>query len=66
MINFIEYKKSFEEIIELGYEKSMVSNVINMVIKNEYKRRQYAPGVKIRSESFGRDRRFPIVSRFKY
>ena len=66
LINFIEHKKSLKEICELGYEKSMVSNVINMVIKNEYKRRQYAPGVKIRGESFGRDRRFPIVSRFKY
>ena len=66
LINFIEHKKSLKEICELGYEKNMVSNVINMVIKNEYKRRQYAPGVKIRGESFGRDRRFPIVSRFKY
>ena len=66
LINFIEHKKSLEEICELGYERSMVTNVINMVIKNEYKRRQYAPGVKIRGESFGRDRRFPIVSRFKY
>jgi hypothetical protein len=37
-----------------------------MVIKNEYKRRQYSPGVKINQESFGKDRRFPIVSRFKY
>ena len=66
LINFIENKKSLDEICELGFEKSLVSSVINMVIRNEYKRRQYAPGVKIRSESFGRDRRFPIVSKFKY
>ena len=44
----------------------MVTKIINMVIKNEYKRRQYSPGVKLNPESFGRDRRFPIVSRFKY
>tara|TARA_Y100000591_G_scaffold228132_1_gene199143 strand:+ start:1 stop:1632 length:1632 start_codon:yes stop_codon:yes gene_type:complete len=63
---FIEEKKSLSEICDLGFEKSLVSNVINMVIRNEYKRRQYAPGVKVSEKSFGRDRRFPIVSRFKY
>ena len=63
---FIEDKKSLEEICSMGFEKSLVSKIINMVIRNEYKRRQYPPGVKINAESFGRDRRFPIVSRFKY
>ena len=46
--------------------KNNIFIIINMVIKNEYKRRQYSPGVKLNPESFGRDRRFPIVSRFKY
>ncbi len=64
--SFIEEKKSLSEICDLGFEKDLVSNVINMVIRNEYKRRQYAPGVKVSEKSFGRDRRFPIVSRFKY
>ena len=64
--SFIEEKKSLEEICSMGYEKNLVANIINMVIKNEYKRRQYAPGIKVSSKSFGRDRRFPIVSRFKY
>ena len=64
--SFIEEKKSLNEICDLGFEKDLVSNVINMVIRNEYKRRQYAPGVKVSEKSFGRDRRFPIVSRFKY
>ena len=63
---FIEEKKSLSEICDSGFEKNLVSNVINMVIRNEYKRRQYAPGVKVSEKSFGRDRRFPIVSRFKY
>ena len=63
---FIEEKKALDEICLMGYEKNLVRNIINMVIKNEYKRRQYAPGVKVSSKSFGRDRRFPIVSRFKY
>ena len=64
--SFIEENKTLDEICLMGYEKNLVRNIINMVIKNEYKRRQYAPGVKVSSKSFGRDRRFPIVSRFKY
>jgi len=64
--SFIEDEKTLDEICLMGYEKNLVSNIINMVIRNEYKRRQYAPGVKVSSKSFGRDRRFPIVSRFKY
>ena len=64
--SFIEDEKTLDEICLMGYEKNLVSNIINMVIKNEYKRRQYAPGVKVSSKSFGRDRRFPIVSQFKY
>ncbi len=63
---FIEDKKSLDDICNLGFEKSLVTKIINMVIKNEYKRRQYSPGVKVNAESFGRDRRFPIVSKFKY
>ena len=64
--SFIENERTLDEICIMGYEKNLVTNIINMVIKNEYKRRQYAPGVKVSSKSFGRDRRFPIVSRFKY
>ena len=64
--SFIEEKKSLDEICKMGYERSLVTKIINMVIGSEYKRRQYSPGVKLNPESFGRDRRFPIVSRFKY
>ncbi len=63
---FIEEKKSLLEICQEGYDKNLITNIINMVIRSEYKRRQYAPGVKVTSESFGRDRRFPIVSGYKY
>ena len=64
--SFIEKKKSLDEICNMGYERNLVTKIINMVIGSEYKRRQYSPGVKVNVESFGRDRRFPIVSRFKY
>lgn len=51
-----------EEIIQAGYERKTVAKVINMIEKNEYKRRQAAPGVRISDKAFGRDRRYPIVS----
>ena len=63
---FIEERKSIKEICLLGFEKNLVTNIIKRVIKNEFKRRQYAPGVKITKQSFGKERRFPIVSQFKF
>ena len=49
----------------MGYERNLVTKIINMVIGSEYKRRQYSPGVKVNPESFGRDRRFPLTSGFR-
>lgn len=53
------------EIVAKGYAKEYVSQVIRMVDRNEYKRRQAAPGVRITKRAFGRDRRYPITSGFK-
>ncbi len=53
---------SFEELVEAGNEAEMVARVIKMVDRNEYKRRQAAPGIRITSRAFGRDRRYPITS----
>ena len=53
------------EIVEKGYAKEYVSKVIRMVDRNEYKRRQSAPGVRITKRAFGRDRRYPITSGFR-
>ena len=53
------------EIVEQGYAKEYVSKVIRMVDRNEYKRRQSAPGVRITKRAFGRDRRYPITSGFR-
>ncbi|MBH32460.1 MAG: NAD+ synthase [Gammaproteobacteria bacterium] len=63
---FIEKKKSSEEIQKLGYDKLLVDKTISMVVESEYKRRQSVPGVKIYGQSFGKDRRYPIVSQFKF
>ena len=59
---YIELDKHPEEIIKHGFDSETVYNIINLVDKNEYKRRQAAPGIKITKKAFGRDRRYPITS----
>ena len=61
---FVEFDESAEDIIAKGYDPDTVYRVIKMVVRNEYKRRQSAPGVRITSRAFGRDRRYPITSGF--
>jgi len=46
--------------------KEAVNRVIRMVDRNEYKRRQSPPGVKITHKAFGRDRRLPITNRYNH
>ena len=53
------------EIVAKGFSADDVTRVIRMVDRNEYKRRQAAPGVRITKRAFGRDRRYPITSGFK-
>ncbi|MEE9447716.1 MAG: NAD+ synthase, partial [Arenicellales bacterium] len=61
---FVEHDQSAENIIAQGYDAEIVQQVIKMVVRNEYKRRQAAPGVRITPRAFGRDRRYPITSKF--
>jgi NAD+ synthase (glutamine-hydrolysing) len=61
---YIEEDRSPEEIVAAGYDAGLVARVIRMVDRNEYKRRQAAPGVKITVRAFGKDRRLPITNRF--
>jgi len=59
---FIERDQSVEEIIEAGFDPETVRRVARMVLRNEYKRRQAPPGVRITRRGFGKDRRYPITS----
>jgi NAD+ synthase (glutamine-hydrolysing) len=61
---FVEEDQSDAEIIAAGFDPATVQRVISLVVRNEYKRRQAAPGVRITPRAFGRDRRYPITSRF--
>ena len=63
---FIEEYKSVEEIVAMGYERETVQRVANLVLLNEYKRRQSAPGIRITKRAFGKDRRYPITSHYRY
>ncbi len=59
---FIEHDQSVEEIAAAGFDAELVKRVATMVLRNEYKRRQAPPGVRITSRGFGKDRRYPITS----
>ena len=61
---YIELDRTPAEIIADGYDRDTVYQVVRMVDRNEYKRRQAAPGVRISERAFGRDRRYPITSRY--
>lgn len=52
----------FEDLVAEGFAADTVAQVIKMVDRNEYKRRQAPPGIRITSRAFGRDRRYPITS----
>jgi NAD+ synthase (glutamine-hydrolysing) len=62
---YIENDESFDEILALGLDAERVRNVIRMIDRSEYKRRQSPPGIKITERALGRDRRFPITNRYK-
>jgi len=63
---FIEEDLSVAEITERGFDREVVIRVLEMVKRNEYKRRQAPPGIRISSRAFGRDWRYPITSRYTF
>lgn len=63
---FVEQEMSPSEIVAKGYPKDVVLRVVQMVDRNEYKRRQSPPGIKITPRAFGKDRRMPITNRYRF
>jgi len=63
---FIEDDLSVAEITNLGFDRDVVIRILEMVKRNEYKRRQAPPGVRISSRAFGRDWRYPITSGYRF
>ena len=62
---YIELDMSLVDIVEQGFDFSIVERVIKLVDRNEYKRRQAAIGPRVSQRAFGRDRRYPIVNGWK-
>src|SRR6266545_3352574 len=61
----VEREQPIAKIVEEGFDRETVMKVARMLDLAEYKRRQAAPGVKVTLKNFGRDRRYPIVNRFR-
>jgi NAD+ synthase (glutamine-hydrolysing) len=62
---YVEDDKSVAEIVAMGFDAAMVNRVVRMIDRNEYKRRQAPPGIKITSKAFGKDRRLPITNKYR-
>jgi NAD+ synthase (glutamine-hydrolysing) len=61
---YVERDLSRDELIAEGLPAEVVDEMVGMVDRAEYKRRQAAPGIRITTKAFGRDRRLPITNRF--
>jgi NAD+ synthase (glutamine-hydrolysing) len=62
---FIEEDLSVDQISARGFDRATVGRILDMVKRNEYKRRQAPPGVRVSGRAFGRDWRYPITSGYK-
>jgi len=65
LLAYVEEDKGADEIVALGYPREVVREVIDRVDRNEYKRRQGPPGIKITPRALGKDRRLPITNRYR-
>jgi NAD+ synthase (glutamine-hydrolysing) len=62
---FIEEDLSVDQITARGFDRAVVGRILELVKRNEYKRRQAPPGVRVSGRAFGRDWRYPITSGYK-
>ncbi len=61
---YVEHDLSIGELIDRGFDPELVRRIARMIDRNEYKRRQAAPGVRVSPKAFGKDRRLPITNRW--
>ena len=61
----VEREEPLAAIVAAGFDRELVARIDRLLNIAEYKRRQAAPGVKVTSRNFGRDRRYPITNRFR-
>ncbi len=63
--DYVESDRGFDDMVAAGFDAGLIENVVRMVDRAEYKRRQYPPGTKISLKAFGRDRRLPITNSWR-
>ena len=61
---YFEEEKGPAEIVAMGFERELVARVLSMVNRNEYKRYQFAPVLRVSPKAFGMGRRMPIVAKY--
>jgi NAD+ synthase (glutamine-hydrolysing) len=65
LVRYVERDLDIDAIVAMGFDRDVVTGIVRLVDRNEYKRRQAAPGVRITEKAFGRDRRLPITNHFR-
>ena len=63
--HYVDNDLSVSEIVKLGFNEAVVARIARLVDVNEYKRRQCAPGVRVSTKAFGKDRRVPITNGYR-
>ena len=61
---YVDEEQSIDDIVKEGFEREVVTTIVHLINKSEYKRRQAPIGIRIDHKAFGRDRRYPITSGF--
>ncbi|MEL6374183.1 MAG: NAD+ synthase, partial [Pseudomonadota bacterium] len=61
----VEDERSVADLVAAGHDEAVVTRIERLLYIAEYKRRQSAPGVKISARNFGRDRRYPIINKWR-
>ena len=64
LYNYIEERKGPQELVDMGYDEALVARILKMVNRNEFKRAQVAPVLRVSSKAFGMGRRMPIVAKY--
>ncbi len=62
---YIEQAMGVDDLVEMGFDRVIVEDVVQRVTRNEYKRYQAAPGLRVTSKAFGYGRRYPVAQRFR-
>jgi NAD+ synthase (glutamine-hydrolysing) len=63
--DYVESDRGFDDLVAAGFDAEVIEDVVRLVDRAEYKRRQYPPGTKISPKGFGRDRRLPITNSWR-